>query len=295
MIDQLSALLITANSMQPNAPQDFLELLDSEGVSIDLGESIENPVLFLEYLLQQYKPSVSVTQSAMNPNGSTNTQLALTGLMEQFAAMPDGQELPSNGNRIPFVEMAGSDSKLMSLSVLGAKEMSAAIEPAVLSFAGLNRGAVTTVFQLPDYVLDLHSGTANPEKPLGNRILWMANQSVQTAELRVNPPQLGPVEVRISVEGDQANVSLITQHTVVREIMESAIPRLRDMLAESGLNLANIDVSQHDLSQQKRDTSSFLSAWQEEHNPTENLANGNSELKNLHSSSIGLGLIDFYA
>lgn len=293
MIDQLSTLIIAATSLRADVSQDAFEFLDSEGLSIDLGEGIENSALIFEYLLQQYKPTSTVTESVIKSESSTNIQSPLINLKEENLVIPNGRELPVNGNRFPLEKFTGADSKLLALSVQESKEISAVIEPAATSLTGLNRG--TGVLEIPNYVLDLQSGQANVERPLSNRVVWMANQNLQAAELRVNPPQLGPVEIRVSVEGDQTNVSLIAQHSAVREIMESAIPRLRDLLAESGLNLANIDVSQHDLSQRRHDTPRFLSAWQEEIDPLENLVKANSELENQQSNSIGSGLIDFYA
>ncbi len=77
----------------------------------------------------------------------------------------------------------------------------------------------------------------------GTRILWMAKHETQGAELRLNPPHLGHINVRISINDDQAHVTFTSQHASVRDAVEAALPRLREMLADSGLNLANVDVS----------------------------------------------------
>lgn len=301
MIDQLSTILFAATSSKSVVPQDILEFIESDDMSIDLGEGfgdLENPAPFLEYLLRQYNPPVASTEQTIKPQLPPDVQPILTDITEQTISTPDadGQELPpSGGNRIPLAGFVGKDLKLMliPLPVQGAAEVPIASEPTVSSLTALNRGAGAA--PVPDHVLDLQSSPAPSVKALGNRVLWMVNQNVQAAELRVNPPQLGPVEVRISVEGDQSNVSLYAQHSAVREVMESTIPRLRDMLAESGLNLANIDVSQHDLSQRRHETSRFLTPRQEQHETSVSHGNASSGLENLQSSPIGLGLIDFYA
>ena len=74
----------------------------------------------------------------------------------------------------------------------------------------------------------------------------MVNQQVQAAEIKLNPPNLGAVEVRVNVDGDEVQVSFTAQQGLAREALEAAIPRLREMFAEQGLNLADVDVSPRD-------------------------------------------------
>jgi len=77
---------------------------------------------------------------------------------------------------------------------------------------------------------------------LGDRVLWMASNNRQVAELRVDPPQLGPVEVRLSISGEQASVTLVAAHAGVREALQASIPRLQDMIQSIGLELGNVTV-----------------------------------------------------
>jgi hypothetical protein len=77
-----------------------------------------------------------------------------------------------------------------------------------------------------------------------NRVSWMVKQDLQQAELRLNPPDLGPLEVRIAVANDEARITFTAQHALVRDAVEAALPRLREMLTANGLNLAQVDVGQ---------------------------------------------------
>ncbi len=81
------------------------------------------------------------------------------------------------------------------------------------------------------------------DQALSQNVLWMAKHDVQVASIRLNPPQLGPLEVRITFNHDQANVNFISHHGVVREAVEAALPKLRDMFGQGGVNLVNVDVS----------------------------------------------------
>ncbi len=79
---------------------------------------------------------------------------------------------------------------------------------------------------------------------VGQRIRWMVGNQVHAAELRINPPQLGPIEVRVSVQNDQMNITFLSQNALARDALEDAIPRLRDMMNQQGYASVNVDVSQ---------------------------------------------------
>lgn len=75
------------------------------------------------------------------------------------------------------------------------------------------------------------------------KITWLSNQKEQTAELHLNPPQLGPMDVVLKVSGDQATAFFSSPHAAVREAVEQALPRLREMMADNGIMLGNATVS----------------------------------------------------
>jgi flagellar hook-length control protein FliK len=77
---------------------------------------------------------------------------------------------------------------------------------------------------------------------VGNRIVWMATQNRQVAELRIDPPELGPVEVRLSISNDQANLSFHSPHATVRDALHASLPRLQDMLQGLGITLGQVSV-----------------------------------------------------
>lgn len=92
------------------------------------------------------------------------------------------------------------------------------------------------------------------DQAVGERVLWMVNQKLQGAEIRLNPPHLGPIEVRLQLHQDQAQVNFTAQHAVVREALEAALPRLRDMFQSQGMALVNVDVSDRSLAEQRERT-----------------------------------------
>lgn len=86
---------------------------------------------------------------------------------------------------------------------------------------------------------------------LGDKLVWMHNQSIPSVELRLNPEHLGPVLVKIDVSQDQATVAFTAQHLAVKEAIEAAIPKLREMLGGQQLNLVDVNVSQQQSDQKQ--------------------------------------------
>lgn len=78
---------------------------------------------------------------------------------------------------------------------------------------------------------------------LANRVVLIGKQNLQQAQIRINPPNLGPIELRVSVQNEQANVTFVSNHAQVREAIESAIPRLKEMFAENGFQSLDVDIS----------------------------------------------------
>ena len=77
---------------------------------------------------------------------------------------------------------------------------------------------------------------------IADRLMWMVQGEQQFAKLRLNPPNLGPLEVRVSLHQDQASVSFLAQHAAVREALEAALPRLREMFDQQSLQLVRADI-----------------------------------------------------
>jgi flagellar hook-length control protein FliK len=85
-------------------------------------------------------------------------------------------------------------------------------------------------------------GSRDFSQEVGNRLVWMATQNRQVAELRIDPPQLGPVEVRLSISNDQASLSFLSPHAAVRDALQASLPRLQDLLQGLGLSLGQVSV-----------------------------------------------------
>lgn len=79
---------------------------------------------------------------------------------------------------------------------------------------------------------------------LGGNLVWMAEQRLGHARLHVAPEHLGPIEVRLQLDGSQVQASFLSAQPDVRHALEASLPRLRELLGQHGLQLAQADVGQ---------------------------------------------------
>ena len=80
------------------------------------------------------------------------------------------------------------------------------------------------------------------DQAVGARLGWLADQKIGHAHIRLNPEDLGPVDVRLQMNGDKVHASFSSPHVDVRHALESSLPRLRELLGEQGFQLAHADV-----------------------------------------------------
>ncbi|MDO8826515.1 flagellar hook-length control protein FliK [Methylophaga sp.] len=104
----------------------------------------------------------------------------------------------------------------------------------------------------PPVALDIQPQLNNAAwaRVMSSRVVWMAREGVQQAELRLNPAHLGPVEVRLSMQNEQTSVTFIASNAAARDALEQALPRLRESFIENGLALNHAEVSHQEQSSQ---------------------------------------------
>lgn len=86
-------------------------------------------------------------------------------------------------------------------------------------------------------------GTPAWDQQLGQKVVWMAAGGDQSATLTLNPPDLGPVQVVLTVTNDQADAAFMSAQPEVRQALEAAMPRLREMMSEAGIAFGSATVS----------------------------------------------------
>ncbi len=78
---------------------------------------------------------------------------------------------------------------------------------------------------------------------MGNRMQMMVSQRMKEVEVKLDPVELGPVRIHLKMdEENKAHVTLSAQHGLTRDMLENALPRLRDMLAQQGIDVGSATV-----------------------------------------------------
>lgn len=267
-----NALPLAPEGLPPRALQ--IDELPDEPLELGAGRHATVSQALVQAQLQQVSmpaptPTVAVAEPARQPVVIENTAL----LRKQDAPVPeplgpvrtdDGPEpaapLLQRNNAAPA---ATPNAQPLLDEVAAFERPEAAPRPAApttviptvapaatVSVAPLAQPAVTHAAQ-PSFVLEPPVADPGWGDELGQRLVWMTENGVGRAQLRMNPPELGPIEVRMAVANDDARVSFHVQHGATREALEAALPRLREMFASQGLNLADANVSEQSQGDQR--------------------------------------------
>lgn len=110
--------------------------------------------------------------------------------------------------------------------------------------AGLAVSGEASAAQHPETTIKLATHLRDPRwgEQLGERVVVLAQGEKNSAQIDINPAQLGPIRVKIDMSGDQVSVQFSSASSEVRQVLEDALPRLREQLANSGIQLGQANV-----------------------------------------------------
>lgn len=133
-------------------------------------------------------------------------------------------------------------------------------------------------------------------KQFGDKVVWMAKNDQQSAQISINPPQLGPIQITLNLSGDQATLAFASPHAEVRQAIESALPQLKEMLSSAGINLGQSNVGAN-LSQQNQEHA--FSGANGNRSANENaILPANEKAASIAGSAVihrGRGMVDLFA
>ena len=129
-----------------------------------------------------------------------------------------------------------------------------------------------------------------------DRVMWLSSQNLKSAEIQLDPAELGRMEVRIDMNKDQAQVTFLSPHAGVRDALEGQMQRLREMFAQQGMTM-DVNVSDQSLAR----------GWQGDGGGESRGEGGSADSAVAEAESGGVlevasnrstgdrGLVDFYA
>lgn len=167
-----------------------------------------------------------------------------------------------------------------------------------LQMLGMSATGEKSIDRFHDMVqLQMSGSPKNPAwaQGIGERVQWLIQQNIQGAEIRLNPPELGLLEVKVKLNSDQATqIQFTSPNGSVREALEAAIPRLREMFAEAGLSLGDVNISHQSLAEQQQNGQSGDNSDGKAAARIASVDAGNTDENNGPNQLISEGLVDMY-
>lgn len=232
--------------------------VDEDLLAQDQGQGRQKPTLTGLEAVGQKTPAADVAVDGMN----------------LLAALP--QDTPKTSNKS---EPSFADSLANKLGT-GMNAQTVAINSnAALANTNAARAAVPSHY-IETPVQDTRWGEA-----VAQRVSMMLGKQEQQIEMQLNPPNLGPMEVRLNIGSEQASVVFTSQHAAVREALAAATPKLTALLADQGIVLHNVQVASDSL-QQHQQQSAFQQQQGERFNSQHSASPIGAERLTVNSAGI---------
>lgn len=202
----------------------------------------------------------------VTPVGAGNAGWVAAPAPKAFVAAGSGSALPVAGSHLP----SGESIKVTTpTSLLQKSPLVLGMATTENPFAELKEIASATAINTPSTAevpqayrssngAGLQTAVSVPVGRPGwgesvmQRVMWMSSQNISRAEIALDPPELGPMNVKISSTGDQTSVVFTSNHASVRDALDQSLSRLREMMENQGINLSDVNVSDQSAFQQRQ-------------------------------------------
>lgn len=281
---------IAALTADPEAAKQLLDGQNTQPIAYLQGVGVE-----VHAQVQAYNKGDGDDALALAANNLT----ALTPATPSIDAKP---ELEKAAKDIADPAIFAASDKSLPIETLRDVKTEPVNTIATANQAQANRAVPLSATPAPAPTVEVPVGHAGWDTAFSQRVVWVASNNQQIAQLHLNPPNLGPVEIRITLNSDQANATFTSPHAAVREAIEAALPRLRDMLADNGLSLGNVNVSSQSFQQQQQQQANGQGG-NPRHDPLQELQRiaasdhsvGSALQAGIASVLVNKGLVDIFA
>lgn len=199
-------------------------------------------------VIQAKDTKSNLSSKNQNQQGQADAKLTKQENLEKQSTKPD-----------QVVEQRSNQAEIEQIQMSQFANQSAQVEQRSQQLNTLAATATTQVTQTEQqikqaekvlekqtYSLKEQIQLSKPEaaSQLNDSVKFMMNSSSQMAELRLDPPELGKMQIKISMNGDVASVSMVVQNQQAKEMLDQAVPKLKELLEEQGIQLGESHVSQ---------------------------------------------------
>lgn len=255
---------LDAQGTDPNAPDADAALdatdskLPAEPAAVDLSLLVALPPALpptLPATASDAAAFVLATPASSKGSAPDAARKSNTGNAPEPLAMParDPVGASTTPGEAAHGELLRATERLPSNGADGRDDNAPTVPQVAFTQALSDARAASTITPAAQLQVDTPLGAAGWGTELGQKVVWMVGEKQQVAELRVNPPDLGPLDIKLTIDDHQTTAVFTSPHASVRDALESALPRLREVLAESGIMLGNASVT----SDSPRDGSAF--------------------------------------
>nr|WP_192890163.1 flagellar hook-length control protein FliK [Vibrio bathopelagicus] len=195
--------------------------------------------------------------AAQQGNAASTQQAALDpSLTAQSLAMNAPVAATKAGLTDMLLKAGAGTAALSGLGKTGAKEDSkdSTLAQQIASAAGVQGTATTGSAPTRAEIQAAQQAPLLLTKELANeqvaeKVQMMMSKNLKNLDIRLDPPELGQMKIRMTMNNDVANVHFTVSNQQARDVIEQTLPRLREMLAQQGMQLADSSVQQQNSGQ----------------------------------------------
>ena len=240
---------------------------------------------------EQNAPGAAAMQAAVNAGqGFANAMAAMGAQQAQGEA--------SETVEVPLLELTAEGLEALKESVADNRPENFVSKLSALSQAlGQQAASAPRAAMIPGQPVPMQQ--SGWSEAVVDRVMWLSSQNLKSAEIQLDPAELGRLEVRINMSQEQTQVTFASPNAGVREALEGQMHRLRELFTQQGMNQLDVNVSDQSLGR----------GWQGQEGDgrgrggggNERLGGGDDESAagavELRSSPLGQGrgLVDYYA
>lgn len=294
---------------QASEPMNLAQVQSATKESVLQGDKLINPLLMQKTSLEKtteinvsvdYEQLTDPDVPLLMPNVKSETKSTFQ-LSPDFKLPPEFKLISADGplsaDDAFILESVDSDilknsslfdDQVESLTTLTDSKLftspSTAMNSSVLSVTTQSNQSTSQ----PSLTMTVPPNDPNWPQEMQDKVKWIMREGVQTAEIHLDPPELGSLSVKVSLDSDGASVTFSAATPQARDLLESQMQRLRELLAQQGVDLNKVDVN---VSQGQHQDS-------EHHNSQGKgnvIASDDDDVEEVKTSYVNASGVDYYA
>ena len=187
----------------------------------------------------------SAGQNAATPAAASQPAALFAQAMAKLQGQGEGAALEGEPSEASVLELGAETLEVASERKADSLPESFAGKLNMLAQAITQQTGRTASALVPGQALALNA--ASMSEAVVDRVMWLSSQNLKSAEIQLDPAELGRLEVRINLQSDQAQVTFASPHASVRDALEGQLHRLRELFAQQGMGQLDVNVSDQSL------------------------------------------------